>query len=128
MPCVVLGSYTCRRVQLHATLTVSTAAQQLRIAPDHAVSSTAASLQLRDHELLAADAMAGILAQAALLRGDSKHLEQCLRVARLLLERLPSAVLASTAVGTTDRFTCLADVWHKLILSSLLNKKVDAVR
>ena len=72
--------------------------------------------------------MAGILAQAAVLRGDSKHLEHCLKVAGLLLERLPSARVASIALGTTNRFTCLADVWHKLILSSLLNNKVDAVR
>ena len=72
--------------------------------------------------------MAGILAQAALLRGDSEHLGQCLRVARLLLERLPSARLAPIALRTTDTFTCLADVWHKLILPSLLNNKVDAVR
>ena len=72
--------------------------------------------------------MAGILAQAAVLRGDSKHLEHCLRVAGLLLERLPSARLAPIAVGTIDRFTCLADVWHKLILPSLLNNKVAAVR
>lgn len=72
--------------------------------------------------------MAGILARAALLRGDSEHLEQCLRVAGLLLERLPSARLAPFAMGTADKFTCLADVWHKLILPSLLNNKVDAVR
>ena len=73
--------------------------------------------------------MAGILAQAALLRRDSKHLQQCLRVAGLLLERLLSARLAPIAMGTTtDKFTCLADVWHKLILPSWLNNKVDAVR
>ena len=88
----------------------------------------AGSLQQHDHGLLAADAMAGILAQAALLRGDSEHLEQCLRVAGLLLARLPSAKLALTAMGTTDKFTCLADVWHKLILPSLLDNKMDAVR
>ena len=124
---------TAWQAEEYATLTVSTAAQQLRPAPDRlspvaAVSSEAASLQLRDHRLPAVDAMAGILAQAALLRGDSKHLQQCLRVAGLLLERLPSARLGPIAMGTTDKFTCLADVWHKLILPSWLNNKVDAVR